>query len=140
MLAFLTSRSSKNLQLKSTENIINTPAAPETQPDIDEAILHVKPAFDTALSPQDSLQATTTQCFINVLILDSDNQQSQLPAIENPPSPEPKQGSVINGEVIIHVKSAVDTALLPQITPQDTTKCSIKVQNLEPKHLRLVKR
>ena len=73
------------------------------EPDIDEAILHVKPAFDTALSPQDSLQATTTQCFINVLNLDSDNQQSQLPAIENPPSPEPKQGSVINGEVIIHV-------------------------------------
>ena len=33
-----------------------------------------------------------------------------------------------------------DTALLPQITPQDTTKCSIKVQNLEPKHLLLVKR
>ena len=121
MLAFLTSRSSKNLQLKSTENIINTPAAPETQPDIDEAILHVKPAFDTALSPQDSLQATTTQCFTNVLNLDSDNQQSQLPAIENPPSPEPKQGSVINGEVIIHVKSAVDTALLPQITSKFKT-------------------
>ena len=46
----------------------------------------------------------------------------------------------MNGEVIIHVKSAVDTALLPQITPQDITKCSIKVQNLEPNHLRLVKR
>ena len=90
VLAFLTSRSSKNLQLKSTENIINPSAAPETQPDIDGAILHVKPAFDTALSPQDSLQATTTQCFTNVLNLDSDNQQSQLPAIENPLSPEPK--------------------------------------------------
>ena len=119
MLAFLTSRSSKNLQLKSTENIIDPPAAPETQPDIDGAILHVKPAFDSA---QDSLQATTTQCCTNVLNLDSDNQQSQMPAIENPPSPEPKQGSVINGEVIVHVKSAVDTTPLPQITPQEKSK------------------
>ena len=99
--------------------MINPSAAPETQQDIDGAILHVKPAFDTA---QDSLQATTTQCCTNVLNLDSDNQQSQLPAIENPPSPEPKQGSVINGVVIIHVKSAVDTALLPQITPQVKSK------------------
>ena len=129
VLAFLASRGN-NLRLTSTENIIDPPA-PELQPYpvTGGAILHVKPAVDTALPPQNSPQ-DTTQYSTNVLNLGSEHQQPQLTSIENPPAPETQQGPVITGGVIVQVKPAVDTTLLPLNTPQ----CSTKVLNLGTEH------
>ena len=131
-MAFLTSRSN-NLQLTSNENIID-PTAPEPQPDpvTDEAVEHDNPAVDTSVSPQDSPPGTT-KCSTKILNLGSEHRQPQMTSIENPSAPEPQRDPVITGGVIVHVKPAVDTALLPHDPPQVSTQVlNLGVEQQQP--------
>ena len=111
-------RSKQRPPLTSIGNVIAPPAQePPADPVIGGVIVHVKPPIDTALLSQDSPQGTT-----QVLNLISEQQQTQLTSIENPLAPEPQQGPVITGGVIVHVKTSVNTALPSQDSPQGTTQ------------------
>ena len=111
MMEFLASRGTK-LQAKQRPpltSIGNVIAPPPPEPPADPVtggvIVNIKPSIDTALPSQDSPQGTT-QCSTQVLNLGSELQQPQLTSIENPPAPEPQQGPVVTGGVIVHVKPA----------------------------------
>ena len=60
----------------------------------------------------------------------------QLTSNENiidPAAPKP-QPDLVTGGAIVHDKHAIDTAVSPQDSPQDTIKCSTKVLNFSSEH------
>ena len=109
-------RSKQRPPLTSIGNVIAPPAPePPSDPVTGGVIVHVKPYVDTALPSQDSPQGTI-QCSTQVLNLGSKLKQPRLTSIENSSSPEPQQGPVATGGVIVHVKPAL--LCQPKIHPK----------------------
>ena len=107
---------------------------------LSEATLTLSPA--DLLGPPDSAginenPVSDLSANISVLaFLTSRGNNLRLTSKENiidPAAPKP-QADLVTGEAIVHDKHAVDTAVSPHDSPQDTIKCSTKVLNFGSEH------
>ena len=77
-------------------------------------------------------QGTTQVLNFSLEPIGSKLKQPRLTSIENSSSPEPQQGRVITGGVIVHVKTAVvDTILQPQVINLDSEQQQPQLKSIE---------